>query len=67
MEEETSRQIEELLAEDRSENLAISHNAFFLELFPLTLLHSEEPKLYRVLAFLSAMGLRVIPSGQMIL
>ena len=27
-------------------------------LFPLTLLHSEWPKLYRVLVFLSAVGLK---------
>ena len=27
--------------------------------FPLTLLHSEQPKLYRVLAVLSAIGLKV--------
>ena len=30
--------------------------------FPLTLLHSEQPKLYGVLAVLSAIGLRLGPS-----
>ena len=30
-----------------------------LKTLPLTLLHSERPKLYTILAFLSAIGLRV--------
>ena len=34
------------------------------EFSPLTLLHSERPKLYAILAFLSAIGLRVNPYGK---
>ena len=32
---------------------------FFLFYFILTILHSERPKLYAILAFLSAIGLKI--------
>ena len=34
------------------------------QIFPLTLLHSERPKLYTILAFLSAIGLKIDPNWE---
>ena len=43
-----------------SESTLREKNLLLLEqIFPLTLLHSERPKLHTILAFLSAVGLRV--------
>ena len=38
----------------------LSSKVFHLHLIPLTLLHSERPKLCAILAFLSAIGLKGI-------
>ena len=42
-----------------NEDQLVKGKKLFMKLFGLTLLHSERPKLHTILAFLSAIGLRV--------
>ena len=53
--------LQERVCSSRSKFFSLREDSQGSNLFPLTLLHSERPKLYRVLAILSAIGLRVDP------
>ena len=50
---------ETMLFKNVNNRWMMDHSLFSVELKTLTLLHSERPKLYVILAFLSARGLTV--------